>query len=351
MKIFGRKKSTLSPSELYDKGYTLFVVEGDIPTAIKYFDEAILADPAFAAAYVAKGQALVNIGRIQEALSSYDKALKLAPNDVHILLQKAQVLADQDRMDESAECYDKALQLEPGNVQILSKRAEYFESIGKHDEAQRMYNKAFVADQDFFLRKALFYVEHGSTEDQEKAIYWLDRFIEKNPESVIAHLNKALSVGIMGNREEEIKLLNKALAIGENNKSLFKNNRSTLTLDQNQVRSVNSGELSLKQLIKTRPFDFQIYHYKGLALTSLCRYDEAIACFDSALLIDPNNSIACCERGFTLEQMGNYEEAMKAYNETLDIDSKYTIALNNKGVLFSRLGNHNEALKWYDKAL
>jgi hypothetical protein len=34
----------------------------------------------------------------------------------------------------------------------------------------------------------LFYVEHGSTEDQEKAIYWLDRFIEKNPESVIAYL-------------------------------------------------------------------------------------------------------------------------------------------------------------------
>ena len=215
MKIFGRKESTLSPSELYDKGYTLFVVEGDIPAAIKYFDKAILVDSAFIAAYVAKGQALVKKGRIQEALSSYNKALKLDPKDVNILLQKAQALADLDRRDESAECYDRAEKLEPGNVQILSNRAEFLESIGEHGEAEKMYNKVFVADQDFFLRKALFFVEHGSIEDQDKDIYWLDRFIEKNPESVIACLNKALSVGIMGKREEEIKLLNKALAIVE----------------------------------------------------------------------------------------------------------------------------------------
>jgi tetratricopeptide (TPR) repeat protein len=116
MKIFGRKKSTLSPSELYDKGYSLFVVEGDIQQAVKYFDEAVLNDPVFTAAYVAKGQALAHIGKVQEALSSYDKALKLDPKDVNILLQKAQVLADLDRRDESAECYDRAEKIEPGNV-------------------------------------------------------------------------------------------------------------------------------------------------------------------------------------------------------------------------------------------
>jgi hypothetical protein len=37
----------------------------------------------------------------------------------------------------------------------------------------------------------------------------------------------------MGNREEEVKLLDKALAIGENNRVLFKNDRTTLTLDKN----------------------------------------------------------------------------------------------------------------------
>ncbi|PWR74367.1 tetratricopeptide repeat protein [Methanospirillum lacunae] len=56
-------------------------------------------------------------------------------------------------------------------------------------------------------------------------------------------------------------------------------------------------------------------------------------------------------KGVTLSRLGKYDEAIKAYDQALQIDPEYTSAWNNKGVVLSKLGKYPEALEAFDRAL
>lgn len=53
------------------------------------------------------------------------------------------------------------------------------------------------------------------------------------------------------------------------------------------------------------------------------RYDEAIAAYDSALRIDPDDADALFDKGETLEKMGNLLEAKKFYDRAMALYNGY----------------------------
>lgn len=53
------------------------------------------------------------------------------------------------------------------------------------------------------------------------------------------------------------------------------------------------------------------------------RYDEALAAYDSALRIDPDDADALFDKGETLEKMGNLLEAKKFYDRAMALYNGY----------------------------
>jgi hypothetical protein len=90
---------------------------------------------------------------------------------------------------------------------------------------------------------------------------------------------------------------------------------------------------------------------KGTSLNNLGRYGEAIPCFDKALAIDPGIAIAWNNKGNSIDNLGRYEEALVCFDKALAIDPDYRNAWYNKGISLNNLGRHEEALVCYDKAL
>ena len=75
---------------------------------------------------------------------------------------------------------------------------------------------------------------------------------------------------------------------------------------------------------------------KGVALAKQRKFDEAIACFDKVLEIDPNHAGALLDKvgtlnnvGVALQKQGKYQEAMIYYNKALKINPDFDIALRN----------------------
>lgn len=90
---------------------------------------------------------------------------------------------------------------------------------------------------------------------------------------------------------------------------------------------------------------------KGQALLDLDRADEALACFESALKLDPHHSEALVRKGLALEQARQPEAAIACYDRAIAADDGFTMAYLHKGGLCNRLARHQEALQCYEAAL
>jgi tetratricopeptide (TPR) repeat protein len=99
------------------------------------------------------------------------------------------------------------------------------------------------------------------------------------------------------------------------------------------------------------PVDVVALNDRGLALYELKRFDEALACFNTVLAINPNVVEAHCNRGNALIALNRFEEALVSYDKALTIKRDCIIALNNRGCALVQSQRFDEALASYDKAL
>lgn len=83
----------------------------------------------------------------------------------------------------------------------------------------------------------------------------------------------------------------------------------------------------------------------------LREYDKAKVFYETALKIDPNDSVAWSHIGNMFAFEGKQEEAMKAYNRALEIDPRNAEAWNNKGAIYQSLRMYEDALISFDKAI
>lgn len=90
---------------------------------------------------------------------------------------------------------------------------------------------------------------------------------------------------------------------------------------------------------------------KGQVLLDTERLQEAVACFQEALTVDPNNSEAHLKKGIALERMNRLEPALAAYEEALRLNPKRTIANVYKARVLAALHRYDEAISVYDSAL
>ncbi len=90
---------------------------------------------------------------------------------------------------------------------------------------------------------------------------------------------------------------------------------------------------------------------EGFNLFEAQSYDEAIACYDKAIKLAPNNKDAHYYKGNVLFEMGLYEEAVECYDHVIELAPNYTLAYYNKGNTLFGLARYDEAIICCDKVI
>jgi tetratricopeptide (TPR) repeat protein len=93
------------------------------------------------------------------------------------------------------------------------------------------------------------------------------------------------------------------------------------------------------------------WNNKGSSLDNLGRRTESIACYDSAIRLDPTLASAWFNKGVALFATGNVPDALSCYEKAIDLNPKYEQAWSNKGVALKGQGKIPEAVKCYERAL
>jgi tetratricopeptide (TPR) repeat protein len=90
---------------------------------------------------------------------------------------------------------------------------------------------------------------------------------------------------------------------------------------------------------------------KGIALQALGRHEEALACHERGLEIDPRRGSLWNNKGLALRAVGRHEEALACYERGLEIDPRDSHLWNNKGAALHALGRPQEALASFERGL
>ncbi|MCZ8126609.1 MAG: tetratricopeptide repeat protein [Microcystis sp. LE19-114.1B] len=95
----------------------------------------------------------------------------------------------------------------------------------------------------------------------------------------------------------------------------------------------------------------ELWHEKGLIHQMGKEYEQAIASYDRALEIQPDDHQAWCNRGNALDDLGRFEEAIASFDRALEIKPDDPEAWYNRGNALKNLGRLEEAIASYDQAL
>jgi tetratricopeptide (TPR) repeat protein len=119
----------------------------------------------------------------------------------------------------------------------------------------------------------------------------------------------------------------------------------------NSVETRHEPEAELKTVSEEKPSQFGKLMEQGQAHLNGDRPEDAIACFDRILAVEPGNAEALVKKGSALEKMRQPQEALECYDRAIAADGTLTIAYLHKGGLCSRLEKYGEAMECYERAL
>ncbi len=91
--------------------------------------------------------------------------------------------------------------------------------------------------------------------------------------------------------------------------------------------------------------------HQGFGLLHLRRDEEAIAYFDKALQIYPQNYAALGYKSYCLGNLGRHDQAITAAKAALQINPLFAHAWANLGFSYSAKGEHDAAISAYERAI
>ncbi|WP_449380217.1 tetratricopeptide repeat protein [Bradyrhizobium sp. UFLA05-112] len=148
-------------------------------------------------------------------------------------------------------------------------------------------------------------------------------------------------------RAEAIELLQRALAIRQNDAQALEILGDAFTVDGRRVDAI----ACYRRAIRLAAARAQLHSKLGIALNDSGQHAEAVEAMQQAVTRDPNSAVIHFNLGVVLKDAGRPDAAVDAYRRAIELRPDGADAYVNLGLALEELGRHNEAIVCYRKAL
>ena len=124
-----------------------------------------------------------------------------------------------------------------------------------------------------------------------------------------------------------------------------------LALREHQQGNFAAAAEIYRRLLAQVPDYAEGHNNRGAVLQKLQRYDEALACHDTAIALKPDYANAHFNRGLTFKKLNRPAEALASYDRAVELNPEHIEAHNNRGVLLQEMKRYVEALASFDRVL
>ncbi len=125
--------------------------------------------------------------------------------------------------------------------------------------------------------------------------------------------------------------------------------------DCNQVRDLDRQRRGCTAFIKMgkgAPQNLATAHLnRANVYAQQAKYDRALADYDAALALDPQNALIPYNRGNAYYDLKQYERAIADFSRATEVDASFSLAFFNRGLARERLGDFAAAADDYRRGL
>lgn len=252
-------------------------------------------------------------GKLELAEELLDVLYQLEQSNEEIYIQKANIFSRRDKHKEAVKLLEKALEITDDPADVLSLMGMEYLFMDDFENAKLFFMRCLEEDEEDF--SALFNVVYcfEYLEETEKAIDYLNDFLNKNPYCGVAWLQ-------IGKQYYNLKKYKKALAAYD----------FAIISDDSFIGA---------------------YLEKGRVLEKMNRHLEAIESYSITLGLDDPTSYAFLRIGKCYEKLRNRELAIQFYTKCVEEDSlldKGWIAITD---FYYRKRQYQKALYYIEKAI
>lgn len=173
---------------------------------------------------------------------------------------------------------------------------------------------------------------------QKKAIAAYDKAVEKAPSFYQAWLARGNVFTDLGNFKDALISYEKAIENFPYEQTW--NNYQTATKEEEKTQAKRDLDLYAS-----------LWRYKGLVLSKLNRYDEAVGAFEKVLEVNETDFVAVDLKGFAQMELGENEAALASFERAIELNSEYIYAWVHKGDALAKLDRLPAAVAAYEQVL
>lgn len=252
-----------------------------IEDARGFAERAVAADPRNAAAHVALGRSLLELGSAGEAIRHFQVSVDLNPNEPGALYEFADVLIRASLWFQAAEALKRAVSIAPLPIGFL-KLAYAEHRLGKIEDAERDCRRALQADPnapDAHLEMARILTSLHKSDEAD--IHWR-RADELDPKPGFVNFERALALSAIGRLDDATKDLERSIELKPNQGDAYQALVYNKKVSSEDEALVGRMEALLDKRVLPEPERLSLLYALGKATDGLGQYERAIGFFDRA---------------------------------------------------------------------
>lgn len=303
----------------------------DLDQAIRYFDQALSADPDYPDALYERGRAYLLIGENDQALDDLNRAAELDPENTDAIARLG-ITSLTRGIREAATRKGQTAKILFDMNRAVDQLSQWLQVVPEDQEVDEDDPDA-IRREDVLLNRSAAYIGLGD-EQSDTAYYQLaindaDGVLDINPKSSDAFFQKGVGLRMQGDLEAAIEAFTESieLALRDPAPSAATNRNITESYLRRGIIFYRQGDLDLakrdfEQAIRftTRGFNPLANFWLGLCYQMQEDQPQAIRSYTKAIRMQPQFVNALLNRGMAYMKQGRYEQATRDFSEVLRVE-------------------------------
>lgn len=293
------------------------------------------------------GRQVEEMAPAQDPLSLLNDSIAMDENRADLYLKRAHVYMDREQVGMAMMDVNHAIQLDPQNVDAFLLLSDIYYLLGDEANITATLNRALEVD-PYDTRPMVKLAELNLLQQNYNLCFgFIDKALGVSTYNPKAYFVRGMAYMA---RQDTVTAMKNFLIAREQDPTFLDPQREICAIYVAQHNPLT--ESFMRSMLANFPDQPMVRYDLALYLQDNGHPEEALAHYDTLLLLKPDNSRLLFNKGYVyFVYLGENEKALDYFNQALQSDPNYIDALYNKGHVYEQMGDYVQAKSIYKQVL